>query len=105
MGYNQVGDAKPPYDELIERANDSQVPIIAFDNPSGFDIEIGRPTKFTIKAAVTVTLAAVKKGLMERSAEDFVGKLYLVDLGIPKEAYQKVGLEYPFVRPQEGVIL
>ncbi len=96
LGYNQVGNPRPPYDDLISQANELKVPIFAFDNPSGLDIETGNPTKPTIKAQTTITLAAVKKGLIAQNAKDYVGKLHLVDIGIPELAYKKAGLEYPF---------
>lgn len=97
LGYNQVGDPKPPYDDLISQANELKAPIFAFDNPSGLDLESGNPTELTIKAHSTVTLAAVKRVLVEEKAKKYVGNLHLVDLGIPKLAYDRVGLSYPFL--------
>jgi len=95
FGYNQTGEAKPPYDEIIDKLNRSGMLIYAFDNPSGLDIESGKATRFTIRAKATVTLAVIKKGLTVRLAQKYVGKLFLVDLGIPKIAYSEVGLKYP----------
>lgn len=96
LGYRQVGDPKQPYDNLISQANELKAPIFAFDNPSGLDIESGKATSPTIKAHTTITLAAVKKGLVAESAKEYVGNLELVDLGIPRLAYTKATLEYPF---------
>lgn len=96
LGYRQVGNPKPPYDDLISQANELKAPTFAFDNPSGLEIKSGNPTKPTIRAHTTVTLAAIKRGLLEEKVKKYVGKLFLVDLGIPKLAYEKVGLSYPF---------
>lgn len=96
LGYNQVGDPRSPYDDLISQANELKAPIFTFDNPSGLDIDSGNPSNPTIKAHITVTLAAVKKGLATEGAKEYVGDLELVDLGIPKLAYVKAGLDYPF---------
>lgn len=96
LGYNQIGDPKPPYGDLISGANSLQVPIFAFDNPSGLNIDSGNPTKSTIKAHTTATLAAVKKGLVTEGAKEYVGNLELVDLGIPRLAYSSAGINYPF---------
>jgi len=100
LGYNQVGDPRPPYDDLISGANELKMPIFAFDNPSGLDIDSGDPSKPTIKAHTTVTLATIKKGLLAEGAKEYVGNLELVDLGIPKLAYVKTGLEYPFSKSE-----
>lgn len=96
LGYRQVGDPKSPYNDLISQANSLLAPIFAFDNPSGLDIDSGIPKNPTIKAHTTVTLAAVKRGLATEKAKEYVGSLHLVDLGIPKLAYVKAGLDYPF---------
>ena len=96
LGYNQVGDPRPPYDDLISQANELKAPIFAFDVPSGLNIDSGDPTNPTIRAHTTVTLAVVKKGLTAQNAKEYVGNLELIDLGIPKLAYEEVNLGYPF---------
>ncbi len=95
LGYNLQGDPKMPYDDLINQANSLET-IFAFDNPSGLNIENGDPSSPTIKARATITLAVVKKGLVEEKAKEYVGDLYLVDLGLPRWIYEEIGLEYPF---------
>ena len=40
-----------------------------------------------------MTLAVPKAGLLESSAADFVGELWLADIGIPPDVLVKVGLE------------
>lgn len=96
LGYNQVGNPKSPYDDLISQANELKVPIFAFDNPSGLDIDSGNPKNPTIRAYTTVTLAAIKKGLVADGGREYVGNLELVDIGIPRLAYQRANLDYPF---------
>jgi len=34
-----------------------------------------------------------KTGLLAPQAKDFVGELYLADIGIPPELYQRIGIE------------
>lgn len=96
LGYNQRGDPRPPYDNLISQANELKAPIFTFDNPSGLDIDSGILSNPTIKAHTTVTLAVVKKGLVTEGAKEYVGNLELVDLGIPRLAYSNAGINYPF---------
>jgi len=97
LGYNQQADPRPPFNNLINQANNSDTPIFSFDNPSGLNIENGLPTNPTIKAHATITLAVIKKGLVNPKAKKYVGKLYLVDLGIPNWVYKIVNLKYPFL--------
>lgn len=104
FGYNLREDPRAPYDDLINQANGLGVPIAAFDSPSGLDIQTGKASKSTIRANFTVALAAVKKGLVALGAKEFVGDLFLVDLGIPKLAYEEISLSYPFEGGKENVI-
>ncbi len=68
---------------LIERLNRSGVPILAIDVPSGLDAETGRPLNTAIRAAHTLTLGAIKRGLIESSAAEFVGRLEVAaDIGL-----------------------
>lgn len=105
LGYNQSGDPKPPYNLLINLANRTNAPVFSFDNPSGLNIETGRPSNPTIKATSTITLAVIKKGLIVKSARDYVGEMYLIDLGIPRWAYEKSDLFYPFDKQKDNHII
>jgi NAD(P)H-hydrate epimerase len=47
---------------LIERLNQSSVPILAVDVPSGLNADTGQPEGAAIHATITITLAAPKIG-------------------------------------------
>ncbi|MEZ0395921.1 MAG: NAD(P)H-hydrate epimerase [Anaerolineales bacterium] len=55
--------------------------VVAVDCPSGVDCETGQAAAETIPADVTVTMAAVKQGLLKLPACDLSGELRLVDIG------------------------
>jgi ADP-dependent NAD(P)H-hydrate dehydratase / NAD(P)H-hydrate epimerase len=57
--------------------------IIAVDCPSGVDCDTGSTAHETIPAHLTVTMAAIKKGLLNFPAYSFVGRLRVVDIGLP----------------------
>jgi NAD(P)H-hydrate epimerase len=59
--------------------------IIAVDCPSGVDCETGQAAQECIPADLTVTMAAVKQGLLKLPAFDFVGELFVVDIGLPDD--------------------
>lgn len=92
LGYSMRGDPQPPFDELIEWANAYGGPVLALDGPSGLDLSTGQPRRPCIRAAVTLTLALPKRGLLEAPQ---VGELYLADIAVPPEAYLRLGLRVP----------
>lgn len=68
---------------LIERINDSGVPVLAVDVPSGLSADSGLPLDVAVRAARTVTFAAVKQGLIKPGAAGFVGRLEIAeDIGL-----------------------
>ncbi len=56
---------------------------IAVDLPSGLDADTGKVCGACIHADVTVTFAFMKKGLLEKSAESYVGRVIVANIGIP----------------------
>lgn len=60
-----------------------QKPILAIDIPSGLNSRSGRPSPDAIRAALTVTLAAVKPGMLLPEATPFVGKIACRKIGFP----------------------
>jgi NAD(P)H-hydrate epimerase len=59
--------------------------IIAVDCPSGVDCDSGEAALECIPADLTVTMAAVKQGLLKLPAFEFIGHLTVVDIGLPDE--------------------
>jgi ADP-dependent NAD(P)H-hydrate dehydratase / NAD(P)H-hydrate epimerase len=60
---------------LIQSINESGVPILAVDVPSGLNADTGLPLNDAIRATVTITIGAVKDGLLKMHACPFVGRL------------------------------
>jgi len=92
LGYGSKGDPRPPIKNWIERANASGIPILSLDSPSGLDATTGEPGQPCIRAATTMTLALPKTGLLAPQAREFVGELYLADIGVPPELYASASL-------------
>lgn len=100
LGYGSQGDPRPPIKAWIERANASGIPILSLDSPSGLDTTTGKPGQPCIRAEATMTLALPKTGLLALQAREFVGKLYVADISVPPELYQRIDIQFesPFVR-------
>lgn len=59
--------------------------VVAVDCPSGVDCETGEAADETIPADLTVTMAAVKQGLLRLPAFELIGELQVVDIGLPDD--------------------
>lgn len=60
--------------------------VVAVDIPSGIDAESGAIVEPAVRAGATVTLGALKIGLLLEPARDCVGALWLADIGIDASA-------------------
>jgi NAD(P)H-hydrate epimerase len=58
--------------------------VLAVDCPSGVDCDSGQAAAQCIPADHTVTMAAVKHGLLKFPAYNLVGELHLVEIGLPE---------------------
>src|SRR5262249_44116871 len=84
FGTGVSGPVRPPFDEIIGAINASARRVFAIDIPSGLDCDTGRPLGPTIRANHTATLVATKKGFVEPAAAEWVGKIHVVGIGIPR---------------------
>jgi len=83
FGIGLRGPLAPPWRRLIEAINTSTIPILAVDVPSGLDADTGLPQGEAIRAGITVTLGAPKRGLIETEATPYVGRLEVApDIGL-----------------------
>ena len=93
LGYGGAGAPRDAVADLIRAANASRLPILAVDLPSGMHPDTGEPLGVTIRAALTVTLALPKRGLMTTRSQALVGDLLLADIGIPPQAFDRLAIE------------
>lgn len=77
---------RPETAKILKVAGDllGQTVVVAVDCPSGVDCASGKAADEVISADVTVCMAAVKTGLLNFPAADFVGDLVVVDIGLPE---------------------
>jgi len=74
--------------------------VVAVDVPSGIDSDSGESAPETIPADLTVTMAAIKRGLLKFPAYKLVGDLQVVGIGLPDageglESWRKVQSAVP----------
>ncbi|MBP6626215.1 MAG: NAD(P)H-hydrate dehydratase [Arenimonas sp.] len=88
-----TGLARPPVDAaqaIIERMNASRVPVLALDVPSGLDADTGHAPGASVRATVTLSFVAAKRGLYTGMARDLDGDVRLDRLDLPIGAFDDV---------------
>ncbi len=86
LGTGTSGAPREPMASLIREANDSGLPIVAIDVPSGLDSDTGSTAEPCVQASVTVALALPKVGLLAYPGADAAGKVVVRPIGIPERA-------------------
>ena len=69
--------------ELLNRFSQKKW-IVSIDIPSGLDSNTGMPHATAVRASQTVTLGFIKRGLVTAQGADYVGKLKLAPIQIPR---------------------
>jgi hydroxyethylthiazole kinase-like uncharacterized protein yjeF len=114
LGYSSWGNPREPIATLIRKANESKVPVLAVDLPSGLDAGSGEPGDPCIVASSTVTFGFPKSGFLNPRAARFLGHLFLADISLPDLIYRRHGMDgRPFYKesiievalPKAGSIL
>ncbi len=88
-----TGHSRPLSDDLRsilarvqqERAKRGDLRIVALDLPSGLNSDTGEVDPGTLHADITITLAAPKIGFFFFPGRDYIGDLYIGDIGLPPE--------------------
>jgi NAD(P)H-hydrate epimerase len=83
LGTGSRGSPRPPLDRWIDVMNGSGARRVAIDIPSGLDADTGAPADSTIRAAITCTMVAPKAGFANPRAQEFLGELHVIDIGVP----------------------
>jgi NAD(P)H-hydrate epimerase len=83
LGTGARGEIREPYASVITAVNEAARPVLAIDIPSGLDCDTGRPLGPTLRAAKTVTMAALKIGFRNPGAAAYTGEVIVADIGAP----------------------
>lgn len=91
-GTGFVGEIKDLVADVFDIVNNgkaevkNKIPyqVVSIDCPSGADISTGKISPHTIRADMTVTFEYYKVGLLQYPASSYAGKIFVIDIGIPK---------------------
>jgi ADP-dependent NAD(P)H-hydrate dehydratase / NAD(P)H-hydrate epimerase len=76
--------------EAILAVNQSKLPVLAMDVPSGVDADTGKVHGVAIHASATLTFIGLKLGLLTGPGLGYTGDLYYDDLQLPSELFQEI---------------
>jgi len=74
---------------VVEDINNSGALVVSVDIPSGLSADTFEIIGPTVRADFTVTMAAPKIAHIFPPAEDYVGELYLADIGVPPSLFER----------------
>ena len=72
--------------EVVRRAREQGVPVLAVDTPTAVDLTSGDPSDPVVRADVTVTFHRPKTGLASRIGRALAGRQLVAPIGIPDAA-------------------
>lgn len=105
FGTGFKGAVKEPYSELIDKANRSNLPILAIDIPSGLDGTTGKIEGKVIRAVETIYLGLPKTGFFLENGWNVVGKLKGVDFGLPPSLVEETSEDFNLITEQQASLL
>ncbi|MEE9256943.1 MAG: NAD(P)H-hydrate dehydratase, partial [bacterium] len=73
----------------LRALGEAKKPIVSVDIPSGLDATTGAAEEPFLRAGLTVTFGAYKRGHFLMPAAEFAGEVVLVDIGIPAKCLEE----------------
>ena len=83
LGIGVTGALRAPVDALARWMRGQPAPVVALDVPTGLDSDTGVAQEDTVRADLTVTMAARKTGLLFNDGPAHAGRVEVVDIGVP----------------------
>lgn len=80
--HGHVGEILSLAAQILSQLDPSPI-VVAVDCPSGVDCDTGEAAPHCIQADLTITIAGIKQGLYKFPANNYVGNLKMVGIGLP----------------------
>lgn len=74
-----------PFKTAITQINQSKLPVISVDVPSGLNSDTGAAMGECVRSKITVTLGLPKKGFKMKTARRYLGHVVVADISLPKQ--------------------
>ena len=83
------------YAQAVDLINNSGLPVLAIDIPSGLHADTGIPLGNAVVADVTASFIGLKQGLLTGAAGNHAGTILFSDLDVPDEVYKHASAPAP----------
>lgn len=90
LGTGISGAVREEYAQAISWVNQSGLPAVALDIPSGLCGDTGQVLGTCVRADISVTFIAIKTGLLVGQGPVYSGHLHYCDLDVPAELFQSI---------------
>ena len=87
LGIGLQGPVEGERRAAIEAVNETGLPVLALDIPSGLNADSGEVQGVAIKASVTLCFVGIKRGLYAGQAPDYCGEIAFETLSLPDSVY------------------
>jgi hydroxyethylthiazole kinase-like uncharacterized protein yjeF len=101
FGTGFAGEPRGLSGTVIGQMNLCGQPVLAVDVPSGLNATTGVAEGECVRALWTCTMGLPKRGFFLRPGMSYVGKLHVVDIGVPAAAIDAVGVYENVLMPAE----
>ncbi len=89
LGTGVKGSLRGPVAEAVKAYNQAGGLRVSVDTPTGVDPDTGRAAEGAARSDATVTMHAVKRGLLE--ARLYTGEIIVAEIGLPRDAEELAG--------------
>ncbi|MCL0040175.1 NAD(P)H-hydrate dehydratase [Thermodesulfovibrionales bacterium] len=105
FGTGLVRSVKERFADIFASINNSGVPVIAVDIPSGVSSDTGEVLGEAIKADYTVTFGLPKRGHLLYPGAEYTGRLFVEDIGFPARLLTSSGLKVNLIEREVALRL
>lgn len=91
LGTGLSSPLREPLLGMVAVLNAQPAPVVAVDAPTGLHADHGTVLGNAVKATLTVTMGALKAGLLINDGPDLAGRTEVIDIGIPGFIRRDVG--------------
>lgn len=103
LGIGAKGAPRAEFANAIEHMNQSNLPIVALDLPSGLDADTGHASGAVVVASKTISFIALKAGLLTGKGPAVCGDVILADLQIPDELLSQQNAEADIIQLKKSL--
>lgn len=95
LGTGLTSAPRPPIDRVVRWLNEQSTPVVAVDIPTGVNSDTGEVLDEAVRADITVTMGALKAGLVLGEGSQAAGTIEIADIGIPHYLVEEARGEHP----------